>query len=76
MKQLCLQTKNKLKNIFWCKWDKGIYLTDGTTMVYVYNGKNYALDKYRHAFENFLKDESKDWKTLYTDTISGKREMN
>ena len=29
-------------------------------MVYVYNGKNYALDKYRHAFENFLKDESKD----------------
>ena len=22
----------------WCNWDKGIYLTDETTMIYVYDG--------------------------------------
>ena len=42
-------------------------------MIYVFDGKNYVLGKYRHAFKNFFKDELKDEKTLYTDKISGKK---
>ena len=57
-------------------WDKGIYLTDETAIIYVYDGNNYALGKYRNAFKNFSKDELKDRKTLYTDMISGKKKMN
>ena len=32
-----------------------------------------ALGEYQHALKNFFKDELKDGKTLYTDTISGKK---
>ena len=45
-------------------------------MIYVYNGKNYALGEYGNAFKSFFKDELKDRKTLYTDMIRGKKEMN
>ena len=55
---------------FWCIWDKSVYLTDGTTMVYVYNGKKRHLGKYQHIFKNVFKDELKDGKTLHTVTIA------
>ena len=42
-------------------------------MTYVYDGKKYALGEYLNAFKNFFKDELKDGKTLYSDTVSGKR---
>ena len=42
-------------------------------MINVYNGTSHALGEYRNAFKNFLKDELKDEKTLYTDMISGKK---
>ena len=32
-----------------------------------------ALGKYQHALKTFFKDELKDGKTLYTDTISGEK---
>ena len=31
-------------------WDKGIYLTDETAIIYVYDVNNYALGEYRNAF--------------------------
>ena len=31
-------------------WDTGIYLTDKTAMIFVYDEKNYALGEYRNAF--------------------------
>ena len=55
---------------FWCIWDKSVYQTDGTTMVYVYNGKKRHLGKYQHIFKNVFKDELKDGKTLHTVTIA------
>ena len=57
-------------------WDKGIYLTDETAMIYVYYGTIHALREYENAFKKFLKDELKDGKTLYTDKTSGKKERN
>ena len=64
--------QNQIEKTSWCKWDKGIYLIDETTMIYVHDGKSYVLDEYRCAFKNFLKDELKVGETLYTDPISGK----
>ena len=43
-------------------------------MINVYDGRSHALGEYQHVFKNFLKDEVKDGKTLYIDTISGKKE--
>ena len=42
-------------------------------MINIYNGRSHALGDYQHAFKNFFKDEQKDRKTLYTDTISEKK---
>ena len=36
-------------------------------------GKSLALGEYEHAFKNFFYDELKDGKTLYSNTISGKK---
>ena len=59
--------------------DKGIYLANESAMIFVYDGiylyifVTYAFGEYRNAFKSFFKNESKDRKTLYTDTISGKK---
>ena len=65
--------QKQLEIKLWCKWDKSVYLKDETTMINVYDGRSHALGEYQHVFKNFLKDEVKDGKTLYIDTISGKK---
>ena len=71
---ITLSTDQKqIEKKFWCKWNKSVYLKDETKMIYAYNGKGRALGEYQHAFKNFLKDQLKDGKTLYTDTISGEK---
>ena len=38
--------------------------------IYICNWRSHAFGEYQHAFKNFFKDELKDRKTLYTDTIN------
>ena len=65
--------QKQIEKNFLCKWDKSVNLKNETTIINIYNGRSHALGDYQHAFKNFFKDEQKDRKTLYTDTISEKK---
>ena len=49
------QIEKKKKKENWCVWDKGIYLTDERTMIYVYYGTIHALCEYQKVFKTFLR---------------------
>ena len=65
--------QKQIEKKIWYVWDKGIYLTDETRMINVYERNNYALEEYQNAFKNFFKDKLTDGKTLYTDMFWKKK---